>query len=192
MPGSIVTMCPAASVSVDSVERRGASCTSRPTPWPSPWPKFSPNPAAAIGSRASASASTPVSPAWMLVARVLLRLEADVVRLAQPLGQPAGRERARAVAAVAVDANAPVDGDERAAVDDLVVGRRVRPRAVRAPRRRSTRTTARRRRARAAARAAARRARARSGRSTSRRSAPRARGRRSSPRGRSSRPPRRP
>ncbi len=63
-------------------------------------------------------------------ARMLLRVEAHVVGLAQAIGQPAGREGARAVAAVPVDANAPVDGDERAAVDDLVGRMGVRLRAV--------------------------------------------------------------
>ena len=65
MPGSIVTMWPTSSVSVDSVERRGASCTASPTPWPRPWPKFSPKPASVIGSRARSSASIPVRPALM-------------------------------------------------------------------------------------------------------------------------------
>src|SRR6478609_8152251 len=35
-----------------------------PTPCPRPWPKLPPYPAASIGSRARASASTPVSPAF--------------------------------------------------------------------------------------------------------------------------------
>ena len=122
MPGSIVRTLPARSVSPDSVERRGASWTSSPTPCPSPWPKFSPKPAAVDRSRASSSASTPVMPRLDVRARALLRLEADVVGLAQPVGQPAGGERARAIAAVAVDAHAPVDRDERAAIDDPVRG----------------------------------------------------------------------
>ena len=94
-------------------------------------------------------------------------------------GRPPGRERARAVAAVAVDARAPVDGDERPA--SRRSGRSDARAAARRSgrRRRSCRTTARRRRARAAARAAATRARARCGRPTSPRSAPRSRGRRS-------------
>ena len=76
--------CPPASVSVDSVESRGASWTASPTPWPSPWPKFSPKPAAAISSRASASASTPVMPGRIAGARLLLGREADVVGLDEP------------------------------------------------------------------------------------------------------------
>src|SRR5262249_54708239 len=61
----------------------------------------------------------------------LLRLETHVVGLAQRPWKPARGHGARAVAAVAVDARAPVDGDERAAVDDAIRGARVRQRAVR-------------------------------------------------------------
>ena len=63
-------------------------------------------------------------------AGALLRGQADVVGLPQAAGHPARRERARAVAAVAVDPHPPVDRDERAALDDLVGRMAVRPRAV--------------------------------------------------------------
>ena len=132
MPGSIVIALPARSVSLDSVERRGASWTATPTPCPSPWPKFSPKPASVIGVARELVGLDPGHPRLDVRARALLRLEADVVGLAQPVGQPAGRERARAIAAVAVDADAPVDRDERPAVDDPVRRMRVRVRAVRA------------------------------------------------------------
>ena len=61
-----------------------------------------------------------------------LRLEADVVDPAQPPRQLAGRERAGAVGAVAVEPGAPVDGDERSRLDEVVARLRVRLRAVRA------------------------------------------------------------
>src|SRR6476659_7336792 len=64
----------------------------------------------------------------------LLRGYAHLVGAPQRVRQPAGRDRARAVAAVTVDAHAPVDRDERRAVDDPVVGAVVRERAVRARR----------------------------------------------------------
>ena len=135
MPGSIVTQWPTSSVSVDSVERRGASCTARPTPWPSPWPKLSPKPAAVIGSRAIASASMPVIPALIPATACQLRVETDVVCPAELVGQrPAGRERPRAVAVVAVDLRAPVDRHERALLDDRLGRVRMRQRTVRARR----------------------------------------------------------
>ena len=112
MPGSTVTTLPAASVSLDSRESRGASCTSSPTPWPRPWPNSSPKPAAVdhvargrvdlrAGRRPRATAVEPGE----------LRLEADVVGVAQLVRQRPGRERARAVGAVAVELGARVDDD---------------------------------------------------------------------------------
>src|SRR6266566_2786885 len=62
-PGSIVTTAPAGRGSGLIFERRGASCTSSPSPWPRECPNASPNPRAAIGSRARASASRPLMPA---------------------------------------------------------------------------------------------------------------------------------
>src|SRR6266545_3610461 len=62
-PGSIVTTAPAGSGSGFVFASRGASCTSSPRPWPSEWPNASPKPRAAIGSRASASARRPRTPA---------------------------------------------------------------------------------------------------------------------------------
>src|SRR6266550_3080973 len=62
-PGSMVTTAPTGRGSGLVFESRGASCTSSPSPCPSEWPNASPNPRAAIGSRASASASRPLMPA---------------------------------------------------------------------------------------------------------------------------------
>ena len=45
-------------------DSRGASWMSMPTPCPRPWPKCSPCPAASMTSRATASTSRPVGPAW--------------------------------------------------------------------------------------------------------------------------------
>ncbi len=66
------------------------------------------------------------------VAGPQLGCQADLVGLAQARRQVAGRERPGAVADVAVDAHAPVDGHERVPLDDLVARIRVRPGAVRA------------------------------------------------------------
>src|SRR2546430_4635332 len=62
-PGSTVTTAPPGSASALVFDRRGASCTSSPSPWPSECPNASPKPRAVIGSRASASASRPLIPA---------------------------------------------------------------------------------------------------------------------------------
>ena len=51
------------STSSERGETRGASCTSRPTPWPSPWPKRSPWPAASMIFRATPSTASPPAPA---------------------------------------------------------------------------------------------------------------------------------
>src|SRR2546430_10056975 len=61
-PGSRVTTAPPGSASTLVFDRRGASCTSSPSPWPSECPNASPKPRAVIGSRARASASRPLIP----------------------------------------------------------------------------------------------------------------------------------
>src|SRR5207245_2457961 len=62
-PGSTVTTAPPGRGSALVFASRGASCTSSPSPCPSECPNASPRPRAAIGSRASASASRPLIPA---------------------------------------------------------------------------------------------------------------------------------
>ena len=99
----------------------------------------SPKPAAVIGSRAIASASMPVIPALIPATAFSCASRQTSYASAQLVGQrPAGRERPRAVAAVAVDAHAPVDRDERALLDDRIAsGARAAARRS-GPRRRST------------------------------------------------------
>ena len=120
------------SVSLDSRERRGASCTSSPTPWPRPWPKFSPKPAASILSRAAASASTPVTPGPRRREARQLALERRGVGGLELVRQRAGGEGARAVGVVAVDHRAGVDHDRLAGLDRAVGRPRVRLGGVRA------------------------------------------------------------
>ena len=127
-----MTTLPAASVSELSVESRGDSWTSRPSPCPSPWPNV---PAKALAFDDAARGRVGVDAGHAGADRVeprLLRREHDVVRLAHLAVELAGGERPRVVGDVAADAAAGVDHDELAGLDDAVACARVRPRAGRA------------------------------------------------------------
>ena len=108
-------------MSEDSVERRGASWMSTPTPWPSPWPKLSPKPASSITSRAIRSASTPVMPGRIARPQRAAPRGRRRTRGAAG-GQRTGSERPRAVGAVAVEVRAPVGDDERLRLDERSPG----------------------------------------------------------------------
>ncbi len=85
---------------------RGDSCTSRPTPWPSPWSTRGPPPRSPCGrSRRARGSRHRRGPRRAPLPGRSRR----PIRLAQRFGELAGRERARAVGAVAVHLRAEVD-----------------------------------------------------------------------------------
>ena len=130
MPGSQLITFPASKVSVDSARAAGSSCTSSPIPWPRPWPNCSPQPAAAITSRAAASASRPLTPGPYASSPASSASRQTSYARAELVRQVAGRERARAVGRVAVDPAARVDRDERVRRDLDVADVRMRAGAV--------------------------------------------------------------
>src|SRR5713226_8635183 len=106
MPGSIVTTWPASSVSADTVPQAVSELVAE---------ALLRNRLARKRVRLDAGHTRPDA-----FAGAHLRLEAHVEGPTQPVGERTGREGACAVAAVAVDPHAPVDGDERTRLDNSV------------------------------------------------------------------------
>ena len=115
MPGSTVTMFPAASTSSERCDSRGPSWTSSPTPCPSPCPKRSPKPPLSITVRAAPSTSRARAPALTASTPAICARQHQLVDDPSLLIGLAGGDRARAVRAVAVELGAPVDHDQLAA-----------------------------------------------------------------------------
>ena len=134
MPGSTVTTLPGEHVLRLGTQRRRLSWISRPTPWPSPWPNAVAEPARRDRDARDGVDSRPWHPARRRRARQLAPRGRRRVRLAQLGRQLAGRERARAVGAVAVDPHPASTMTSRSCLDDAVARVGMRRRAVRAGR----------------------------------------------------------